>query len=102
MPQPRVILLHPDSPPKPAAGRPCNGCGICCAVEPCPLGVWITRRRRGACAALAWDAASRRHVCAGATEPRRHLRWLPAAWGRWLALRWIAAARGCDADLETG
>lgn len=24
-------------PPKPREGRPCNGCGLCCIVEPCPV-----------------------------------------------------------------
>jgi hypothetical protein len=33
--------------------------------------------------------------------PRRWLPWLPATLARRLAWRWIAAARGCDADLDT-
>ena len=34
-----VIHLHPSAPPKPAEGAACNGCGVCCAWQPCPLGV---------------------------------------------------------------
>ncbi len=94
----RVILLQPDAPPKPALGAACNGCGVCCATDPCPLGVWITRRRHGACAALIWDGSAYR--CGAVTDPARFLPWLPARWARWLALRWIASARGCDADYE--
>ncbi len=98
----QVILLHPDAPPKPAEGVSCNGCGVCCAAAPCPVGQWLSRRRPGACAALQWNDDERRYRCGVVTEPRRHLRWLPAAWGRRLALRWISAARGCDSDYQVG
>lgn len=104
MPQPdrdvRVIHLHASAPAKPAVGAACNGCGVCCAAEPCPLGVWITRRRRGACAALLWDADAARYHCGAVTRPGRFLPWLPAGLARRLALRWIASARGCDASIE--
>jgi hypothetical protein len=97
----RVIHLHPLAPPKPPPGAACNGCGVCCAAEPCPLGLALTRRRRGACAALRWDDAQARYRCGvladtGATL--RMPRWAaPAA--RALAARWIAAGAGCDSDL---
>jgi hypothetical protein len=96
----RVILLHPLAPAKPAFGAPCNGCGVCCAAEPCPLGVLISGRRRGACDALLWDDAQRRHLCGAVAQPRRFLPWLPSALAQRLARRWIAAAQGCDSDLE--
>ena len=96
----RVILLQPEAPPKPASGQPCNGCGVCCAAEPCPLGMWISRRRHGACAALLWNDAEQRYHCGAVAEPQRFLGWLPPALARRLALRWIAASRGCDSDLE--
>ena len=98
---PQVILLEPAAPPKPRPGRPCNGCGVCCAAEPCPLGMLVSRRRHGACAALSWDEAGRRYRCGAVAEPRRFVRWLPAALARRLALRWISAGRGCDSTLET-
>ena len=37
-----VIYLQPEAPPKPALGAPCNGCGVCCGWQPCPLGVLVT------------------------------------------------------------
>ncbi len=98
----QVILLRPEAPPKPAAGAACNGCGVCCAAEPCPLGMLLSRRRRGACRALLWDDGTRRYRCGAIAAPRRFVPWLPAAWTRRLAWRWIAAASGCDCDLQAG
>jgi hypothetical protein len=97
---PRVILLRADAPTKPPVGAACNGCGLCCAAQPCPLGMLLSRRRQGRCRALAWHDADRRYVCGVLAQPRRWLRWLPAALGRRLAARWISAAQGCDATLE--
>lgn len=96
----RVILLHAQAPAKPATGEPCNGCGWCCAAEPCPLGVLLSRRRRGACAALLWSREERRYHCGAVSDPKQSVRWLPAAWVRRAALRWISAAKGCDADIS--
>lgn len=96
----RVILLHAHAPAKPAPGSDCNGCGVCCAAEPCPLGQWLSRRRRGACVAPTWRDADRRYACGLLDDPQRWLPALPAAWARALARRWIAAGRGCDSDFE--
>lgn len=96
----RTILLHAEAPPKPALAQACNGCGLCCAAEPCPLGMVLSRRRRGACNALAWEAEGARYRCGVLAEPRRWLPLLPAALARRLARRWIAAGAGCDATLE--
>ena len=62
MPRPQhpVVWLQPSAPPKPAEGAPCNGCGLCCLAEPCPLGMLVSRRRTGACVALRWRAADGR------------------------------------------
>ena len=95
----QVIYLHAMAPHKPATGAACNGCGSCCAAEPCPLGIWLSRRRHGACAALHWSAADRRYLCGALAEPSKWLPWLPARWARWLVRRWIAAGIACDADL---
>lgn len=97
-----MIQLHPRAPNKPVPGQPCNGCGWCCAFEPCPLGAVLSRRRSGRCVALAWDEAAARYHCGVVSEPGRHLRWLPQAWARRLALRWISAATGCDATIQAG
>lgn len=88
----RVIKLRQDAPPKPALGEPCNGCGVCCMAEPCPLGVVLSRRRRGRCVALRWQGG--RYAC-GVLAARPH------GWRGWLVRRWIAAGAGCDCSLET-
>ncbi len=103
---PRVIEIHaaiqPKAPPKPALGAPCNGCGLCCLAEPCPLGVLVSRRTTGACAALRWSAVDARYQCGMVANPREVWPWLPTALAaplQRLARRWIAAGVGCDADL---
>jgi hypothetical protein len=59
----------------------------------------LSRRRSGACAALAWDPGDGRYRCGAVAAPGRWLPWLKASWARRLALRWISAAKGCDSDL---
>ena len=95
------IRIEPLAPPKPAEGAACNGCGVCCLVAPCPVGMLVSQRRSGPCTALAWSATERRYHCGMLTEPERHMGGL----GRWLRRpmrRWIAAGRGCDSNLEVG
>lgn len=102
----QVIHIHPDAPPKPAFGAPCNGCGVCCLAEPCPLGMVVSRRRQGACDALRWRAAERRYVCGMVADPAELMgpRWRALHWTapllRRLARRWISAGSGCDAAID--
>ena len=99
----RVIHLQPEAPEKPPYGAPCNGCGVCCAHAPCPLGIVASRRTQGACAALVWQAEAQVYRCGLMVEPER---WLPRPLRRVapllarLARRYIAAGKGCDAHLE--
>ena len=98
----QVIRLHPAAPAKPAEMAPCNGCGVCCAAEPCPVGVLVTGRRSGACAALSWHEDAGLYRCGLVSEPRTVLPRLPRALAPLvsrLARRWISAASGCDSDL---
>jgi len=100
----RIIFIEPQAPPKPELGAPCNGCGVCCLAEPCPLGILISRQRSGACKALRWSAADLRYRCgavsdaAGVLGPR--WAWAAGLFSR-LARRWVAAGVGCDAPLTT-
>ncbi|KNZ32095.1 MAG: hypothetical protein AD742_13300 [Methylibium sp. NZG] len=98
----QIIYLQPDAPNKPAWGDACNGCGVCCLAEPCPLGQLVSGRRRGACDALRWDAEHARYRCGVVADPQGIWPRLPAPavpLARRLALRWIGAGGGCDADL---
>lgn len=99
------ITLHAGAPGKPPVGAPCNGCGICCSMEPCPLSRALLGHRTGACPALTWEADAARYTCGLVAAPARHLAWLPpllAGPARVLARRWIAAGAGCDCDAEEG
>lgn len=97
----RVIHLHPEAAPKPAPGEACNGCGVCCAAEPCPVGMLVSRRRSGTCAALVWVESARVYRCGVVSEPQRYVkvRWIAALLGR-AARRLIAAGKGCDCSLS--
>lgn len=90
----KTIRLYAAAAEKPAVGAPCNGCGVCCALTPCPLSRLLLRHREGACPALTWQGE--RYVCGLVVAPRGFVRWLP----RRLRLRWIGVGCGCDCDAE--
>jgi hypothetical protein len=86
----QIIRIHSAAPTKPMAGAPCNGCGLCCLAEPCPIGMLVSMRRRGACTAVEWDG--RGYRCGLLARAR--------GWRGRLFARWIGAGRGCDSDAE--
>lgn len=105
-----AIHIAREAPQKPAVGAPCNGCGVCCLLEPCPLGVVLSGRRSGACAALRWHPLGRHYRCGALTEAPEVLRerlpgfahfalptlaWLLARVGP----RWVAVGVGCDCQV---
>jgi hypothetical protein len=97
-----VIRLHRAAPAKPVPGEPCNGCGVCCASEPCPLGVIASRRTTGACSALVWREAERRYRCGLIAQSEAHLPALLRPVAPLLAVaarRFVAAGSGCDCSL---
>ena len=106
----QVIHIRPEAPPKPPEGQPCNGCGVCCLAEPCPVGMLVSRKRRGACELLRWSDAEGRYLCGllvevGGPGPVRSAsfwrRVWPRVWRAW-ARRLISAGSGCDASIEVG
>ena len=107
----KIIHIEPLAPAKPAVGAPCNGCGVCCLAQPCPIGMVLSGRRHGACVALRWNSAARVYRCGAVGVPVQVLdEVLPAAlrgtrtWLApvlsFLARRSIALGVGCDSDLE--
>jgi len=101
----QVIHIHPEAPLKPVLGAACNGCGLCCLAEPCPLGQVISRKRTGACDALRWSEVDGLYRCGALSDTASVVgeRWRWAApLVRRLARRWIAAGLGCDATMEDG
>jgi hypothetical protein len=107
----QTIFIHSAAPPKPPEGAPCNGCGVCCLAQPCPVGMLLSRKRHGACHALRWDAAQTQYRCGAITEPMGVVKAaLPPALEQLapglaavlvrMARRWVAAGQGCDSDLQ--
>ncbi len=99
------IYLQSEAPEKPAEGAPCNGCGVCCSLGPCPLSRLLLQHREGkaGCPALWWQAEAQRYDCGLVIRPADYLVWLPrglSGLARRFARRWIAAGIGCDCDAE--
>ena len=98
-----LIRIHAAAPDKPSAGQPCNGCGVCCAIEPCPIGIAVTRRVHGSCAPLTWVESDARYRCGLVDRPAD---FLPHAFAKAAPLaarmtrRYISAGSGCDCDVE--
>ena len=112
MPQTRTIVhIYPEAAPKPLPGAPCNGCGVCCLLEPCPLGVLLSGKWTGACLGLRWHADLRQYRCGAISQPQavlndrlpNCLQFLSSAVGwvlRRFAHRWVAAGMECDCHVE--
>ncbi len=95
----KFIELHALAPEKPAYGTSCNGCGVCCAAELCPVARVYLLQLKGVCRALLWQEETRRYVCGMVVFPDHYLSLMPLRWrestGRFFASR-IAAGTGCD------
>jgi len=97
----KLIWLHQYAPDKPEVGQPCNGCGVCCAAEPCPVALFFLWQRTGRCQALVWDESQKMYRCGMLIQPSTYLAWLPLRWQSWFARcvrRWIAAGVACDSS----
>ena len=100
----QLIWLRREAPPKPETGTPCNGCGVCCAAEPCPVAQFWLWQRSGSCRVLEWDEQQRRYWCGMVRRPAHYLRWLPQRFEQWFAARvrrCIAAGSACDSPAVT-
>jgi len=100
----QVIWLQAEAPVKPATGLPCNGCGVCCAAEPCPVAGIFLWQWKGACRALRWSGQERQYRCGLFQQPESYLPWLNflpelmrLKFQRMIG-RKIAAGIACDSD----
>jgi Fe-S-cluster containining protein len=91
-------------PLKPTHGKPCNGCGYCCAASPCGVArEYIPEHPEdGPCLALEHEAG--RFVCGMIRRPSHYMA-LPNDWADKILGEIIAnalgAGKGCDAsDIE--
>jgi len=88
-------------PAKPATGSPCNGCGWCCAEEPCGVARQFIpdHPAEGPCLALEWVEG--RFSCGMIRRPSHYMQ-LPNDWADGVLGGMIAdalgAGRGCDAE----
>ena len=99
----QIIWIQRAAPEKPELGQACNGCGVCCLAEPCPVALVFLWQRRGACRALEWDEMQQRYACGMLLNPAQHISLLPsflAPLFTRLSYRWIAAGKGCDSTAQ--
>ncbi len=99
----QIIHIHPQAPNKPPMGQTCNGCGVCCAAEPCPVSLALLWPHQAPCRALIWDDKTKRYLCGMVSKPSHQLKWLPKSLDKFasrLFKRWIAADTLCDADVK--
>lgn len=99
----QTIHIHRDAPAKPPEGEPCNGCGVCCLLETCPLARLRFLQAKGPCPALAWSASEKRYLCGLLVNPEKYIGWRPATGNkiaRRLLSRWISAGQGCDCNAD--
>lgn len=93
------MLEAERAPDKPAFGSPCNGCGLCCAAEPCAIArEFIGAAEDAPCPAMEFEAG--RFWCGMIRRPGHYLGappWADAEIGATIA-RALGAGRGCCAD----
>ena len=90
--------LNSMTPAKPPFGAQCNGCGICCAIQPCKLAVDLLGATVGPCSAMEFDAG--RFWCGLVRSPGRYLN-TPEFGNELLSetiARSLGVSKGCDAD----
>lgn len=63
--------LHDARAAKPAFGVECNGCGLCCLMEPCSLAEEFLDVSSGRCPALEWEEG--RFWCGLVRSPSKYL-----------------------------
>lgn len=93
------------APEKPAYGETCNGCGFCCAAEPCAVAKEFLKATEGPCPAMEFSIEDSRFYCGMMTRPGYHLglatdiaSHVNRSMGNLFAMM-LGAGRGCDSEL---
>lgn len=81
-------------PVKPAEGLPCNGCGVCCHLEPCYVAERFVGRKLAPPCPFMWKEAGR-YQCAIVLEEKR------LGLGDKIAAA-LGCGKGCDSDSPAG
>lgn len=86
---------------KPPKGATCNGCGMCCTVEPCQLAQDALNCHEGPCKAL--EVEDGHTVCGLVKRPAWYMfgEDVPASETGWLSVMFANALGlgvGCDSD----
>lgn len=79
------------APPPPRRGEPCNGCGLCCVLEVCAVGLALDAPREAPCALLSFDEGESRFRCGAVLAAPPNVK-------SFLMLK-MGIGMGCDADL---
>jgi hypothetical protein len=92
-----LTLPMATAPEKPDLGKPCNGCGFCCAAEVCELGRRLLETKEAPCPALEFDGG--RFWCELVRNPAYHLDMKPGeaaeCVSRVMTLM-LGIGKGCD------
>lgn len=87
------------APEYPGYGKPCNGCGFCCAAQPCGLAEEFLGAKEGPCPAM--EFADGRFRCGLVAHPSDYLGF--PDFGNELVGGMIAEAlgigKGCDSEI---
>src|ERR1043165_2494420 len=67
----RHIGIKPGPPRKPPEGDACNGCGLCCAVQLCPIVIELLPDAQAPCPAMEFNGE--RFWCGLIRRPSRYL-----------------------------
>jgi hypothetical protein len=86
---------------KPKFGEKCNGCGMCCTVEPCLIAQTLLNCHEGPCVALETETDGRK-TCGMVKRPAHYMfneDAPPSATGEFQVMiaNMLGIGRGCDA-----
>lgn len=92
--------MNEIAPEYPGYGSPCNGCGFCCAAEPCQIARDFAGFTEGPCPAMEFEGE--RFVCGIVKAPSRYIgtpEFGDAFLGEMIA-KALGIGKGCDSEKD--